>query len=759
MSGSIDVESVDSMCDVTDLQVRVLETPGGIELWVRIPVYQVSAILQPEQSEPTTEELMVGYIKDVDDLRYLQSSALSEDDKSILRYEVVLADEVSGEHAQALGVAVNQSFLVNCNDLWDCVPARPLIMQYELYSFAENHKWSARVLCTDSYQLLRSQLPTLANAEDGISQLPNIARWWWHHLGVRASLFRFMKYNVFRLKRAVQVFLQFTEQSSQRLLRTEVTFLRERPSFISWEASADAAEQVSVVGQLVFIAHDVNIFSPKDYTTSVVKGYLLACPGGHRRLFSSEHADFAKYCSPGTTFSTRVQNYQLWHVMTLDMTPDRMAANVLADYGREVKEQQYEQQMQHTWLRLRCRCQRAVIFTLNADCLLLDKKGFLRPCYKLRIVDDATFMVGTRCFKQKLRHVSQIRPFKLEHCDRLASVVDAPVLAVPDSKGPELNAEDLKIALQEHGVGGSEIEGLDAAALLAFLAKSVVATSAKSSEADSEFKPGGSQIPSTASSVSLIEAMEERAKQVDNKPSQQTLQRDFANPADMRITRCVKHNGKLYYIFTRVDGQEQKISSSGVLTARKDIKKMVADFAAWHLENFGLTIEDSLDLVGSNSSDDGNDSDSSKAMSAGLGEVLEDFTVHAGDEDADLYDEAYEVDSPPNLIADVRVESVAKAMAEHGLGNFDIYRHPAVWSESDLNRMVLAKSEDWGTFQKLQLPKLPEPMRNLIGTFCVVMEPYFDDDDIMLNMDEDERRESYFAVVCQVNGGIFNEHG
>ena len=49
MSGSNDVESVDSMCDVTDLQVRVLETEiGGIELWVRIPVYQVSAILQPE---------------------------------------------------------------------------------------------------------------------------------------------------------------------------------------------------------------------------------------------------------------------------------------------------------------------------------------------------------------------------------------------------------------------------------------------------------------------------------------------------------------------------------------------------------------------------------------------------------------------------------------------------------------------------------------------------------------------------------------
>ena len=62
MSGNSETDSVDSMYDVTELLARVDETSiWGIALYVRVPVYQVSALhLQPEQ--PTTEELMVGYI-------------------------------------------------------------------------------------------------------------------------------------------------------------------------------------------------------------------------------------------------------------------------------------------------------------------------------------------------------------------------------------------------------------------------------------------------------------------------------------------------------------------------------------------------------------------------------------------------------------------------------------------------------------------------------------------------------------------------
>ena len=73
MSSSSGKESVDSMQDVTDLVVRVNESSiGGVELYVRVPVYQDSGELsQPEQ--PTTEELMVGYIRDVDDIRYMKS--------------------------------------------------------------------------------------------------------------------------------------------------------------------------------------------------------------------------------------------------------------------------------------------------------------------------------------------------------------------------------------------------------------------------------------------------------------------------------------------------------------------------------------------------------------------------------------------------------------------------------------------------------------------------------------------------------------
>ena len=209
MSSSSGKESVDSMQDVTDLVVRVNRSSiDGIELWVRVPVYQDSGQLsQPEQ--PATEELMVGYIRDVDDIRYMKSQALPEDDRSHLRYEVVLADPVSVEHAQVLGVSTNQNFLVDCNELWDCTPARTLIMQYELYFFAQHHKWSCKVLETASYWLLLSQLPTLENAENGISQLPDVVKWWWQHLAVRVELLRVVKSAGFRLMRAVQNYHQW----------------------------------------------------------------------------------------------------------------------------------------------------------------------------------------------------------------------------------------------------------------------------------------------------------------------------------------------------------------------------------------------------------------------------------------------------------------------------------------------------------------------------------------------------------------------
>ena len=747
MSSSSGKESVDSMQDVTDLVVRVNESSiGGVELYVRVPVYQDSGELsQPEQ--PTTEELMVGYIRDVNDIRYMKSLAVPEGDRNHLRYEVVLADPVSAEHAQVLGVSMDQNFLVDCNELWDCAPARTLIMQYELYFFARYHKWSCKMLETASYRLLLSQLPTLENAENGISQLPDVAEWWWQHLAVRVELLRVVKSAGFRLIRAVQNYKQWQVHEKVRLLRTEVTFLRERPSFITWEPDP-LAVGVSVVGQLLFPAGDSS-FGIQHF----VKGYLLACPGGHRRIFTDEHVDFAGFCRPGTVLAQLVHEFKLWHVFTLDISADRMAANFATEFVAELAVLQHKQQVLEKWSTMGRRLHRHVVFTQNADCLLLDKRGFLRPGYKLRLVDDDLLMVGTRCYKQhykqKYRQVSDVLSFNLKHCDQLlidCGQLENPVAEIA-GKGPKLTAQDL-VALVHAQVPGGDIADVDLDEVLKVLAESSAAISCLASEETEISAPKSS----VASSVSLIDGQTARAKVVTEKPSQRTLHRSFAEATEMKVTRCVRHKEKVYYIFTRDDGQEQKLSGAGLATARLDVKAVVAEFEAWHLETFGITVEQSFDIADSNSSGEGSESDSSKALSAGLGEdmnLLLDPQI--GDDDEDLLEDG---DLEPESLlcesADERWAAAHKVMVARGLADFNVYRHPANWSDSVLYRVV--ESSDSDALKTLGLPKLPVPMAEVMGTYCVVMEPYFQDDDVMLNMEPDERMDSYFAVVCQITG-------
>ena len=122
-----------------------------------------------------------------------------------------------------------------------------------------------------------------------------------------------------------------------RLLRTEVTFLRERPSFITWEPDP-LAVGVLVVGQLLFPAGDSS-FGIQHF----VKGYLLACPGGHRRIFSDEQASFAGFCAPGTVFAQLVHEFRLWHVFTLDISADKMAAKFATEFVAELAELQRKQ--------------------------------------------------------------------------------------------------------------------------------------------------------------------------------------------------------------------------------------------------------------------------------------------------------------------------------------------------------------------------------------------------------------------------------
>ena len=116
------------------------------------------------------------------------------------------------------------------------------------------------------------------------------------------------------------------------------------------------------------------------------------------------------------------------------------------------------------------RLHRHVVFTQNADCLFLDKHGFLRPGYKLRLVDDDLLMVGTRCYKKKYRQVSEVLSFNLEHCDQLAVSLENPVLNCAD-KGPKLTAQDL-VAMVHAQVPGCDIVDVDLDEVLKVLAES-----------------------------------------------------------------------------------------------------------------------------------------------------------------------------------------------------------------------------------------------------------------------------------------------
>ena len=136
---------------------------------------------------------------------------------------------------------------------------------------------------------------------------------------------------------------------------------------------------------------------------------------------------------------------------------------------------------------------------------------------------------------------------------------------------------------------------------------------------------------------------EDRAKVVKRKPEQPSLQRNFASIEDMRVTRCVQHSSKTYYIFTRLDGQEQKLTEAGVTKARVEIKQLVRTFKEWHLMTYEMTVEGSFKVVDSDT-DSGHDSDSSAEHSAGLGVSPEFEQQQDGDDDyseggGDLFDE------------------------------------------------------------------------------------------------------------------------
>ena len=80
-----------------------------------------------------------------------------------------------------------------------------------------------------------------------------------------------------------------------------------------------------------------------------------------------------------------------------------------------------------------------------------------------------------------------------------------------------------------------------------------------------------------SSVLSAQEAKEDRAKVVKVKPGQSTLVREFADVSELQVTRCIQFNSRIYYIFTRQDGVERKLTEAGVTKARKEIKTLVKE--------------------------------------------------------------------------------------------------------------------------------------------------------------------------------------
>ena len=102
------------------------------------------------------------------------------------------------------------------------------------------------------------------------------------------------------------------------------------------------------------------------------------------------------------------------------------------------------------------------------------------------------------------------------------------------------------------------------------------------------------------------------------RPKQKGLERAFAQAHEMRVTKCVQFNDKLYYIFTRQDGAEQRLTAAGAAAARLDVKQLVQAYTAWQQEPYGMAIAESLQLVVDHS-DNGCKGVSNAELSAGLG--------------------------------------------------------------------------------------------------------------------------------------------
>ena len=680
-----------------------------------------------------------------------------------------------------------------------------MIVQYELFCFTATGKWSPRVETTVEFHLLVTELQHEHADMTEDSEVRQIAEWWWWY--VREKVRIRMQIKAFlaklcmlgRLMRAIW-------DPDQALLRTQMTLLFACPSVPKVSLLRDDLTGAGIIFQ----------FAVRDGPAlpDLLMGYVLRMQDGEKKFFSSDTPGFKRVCETDEKFKRMVQDYVYWHEATSGRPPSQLLGSLIQDavnaertdylggkfWGRLATRCLFADHAsclfedKHGFLRPAITMQQVdddqwVVITRCLKTKLLhgfqmlpfirkdmdtvaalrhvpkptvSMKQFMQKANVLVVVEQVNMralsrlmpaVIDARFFDE--RQVLENAELQLVH-DRVLAIdylifemnpalvgqkygdVQEKLLSFPQPI--PMRSEDLLDNRVHQDAASQLMKDLnpDQQARLQQLLSEGAGAAAQSVHVE-EVQRG--------SRLTAQDVQEDRAKVVKRKPEQPSLQRNFAAIEDMRVTRCVQHSSKTYYIFTRLDGQEQKLTEAGVTKARVEIKQLVRTFKEWHLMTYEMTVEDSFKVVDSDT-DSGHDSDSSAEHSAGLGVSPEFEQQQDGDDDyseggGDLFDE--------NENSGELVDAVVEALTQHGLLVGAAMRHPAVWERQLLHEVLLQCDSGEGVDVAL-LPELPSDLKAIVGQHCLIMEPHFNEEDLLVNMDEDEVCNSHFGMVTMIKG-------
>ena len=404
------VLSNDSMLMVKDLETKVVSTEDGIELYVRVP------IIWEDQEEDgdidATQLIMVGHIKDVSNLRTEEGSKTNGE--PAISYEVALVEDLSTTNAIILQVASDQTFLVDCNELWACPHARVMIVQYELFCFAATGSWSPRVTTTLEFQLLVSQLQHDAGSLlAGPSEVKQLAVWWWLYLREKVRIR--VQINMWLAKMCMAFRRYLAVSQSKTLFRTQMTLMRACPELPKLSLLRDDLAGAGVVCQ--FAVRKGSSLS------DLILGYVVRMQDGVQKFFSSDSPGFKRVCDSDENFKRMVQDYIFWHEFSSGKHPSQLLGLLVQE---AIDVERRDLICGRFWSGVGRRC----LFSMQATCLFKDKQGFLRPAITSKQVDDDQWEVVTRCLKLKLLHGFQMLPFDAALCDTVAVTRPVPQQAL-----------------------------------------------------------------------------------------------------------------------------------------------------------------------------------------------------------------------------------------------------------------------------------------------------------------------------------------